>query len=91
MAKDAWFPMKAREAGIGKNGGTVVWKSIRDIQHRCRKMFSLMGAGQNVPGAKAVCRQIKCPHRANVMGAAAPIAPMVSTPMYNVGDGAQSQ
>ena len=44
-------------------------------------MFSLMGAGQNLPDAKAVCSQIECPHRANFMGAAAPIAPMVPTPM----------
>ena len=53
----------------------------KDIIGVCRKMFFLMGAGQNVSDAKAVCRQKKCPHRANFMGAAAPTAPMVSTPM----------
>ena len=47
-------------------------------------MFSLMGAGQNVPYAKALCRQIKCPHRSNFTGAAAPIAPMVPTPMVTI-------
>ena len=44
-------------------------------------MFSLMRAGQNVSDAKALCGQIKCPDRTNFMGAAAPIAPMVPTPM----------
>ena len=46
--------------------------------HRRRKMFFLMGAGQNIPNAKAVCGQIESLHRANFMGAA---APMVPTPM----------
>ena len=38
-------------------------------------------AGQNLPDAKAVSSQIECPRRANFMEAAAPIAPMVPTPM----------
>ena len=44
-------------------------------------MFSLMGEGQNLPNANALCSQIECPHRAKFYGAAAPIAPMVPTPM----------
>ena len=47
-------------------------------------MFSLMGAGQNLPDAKAVCGQMKCFHRANCMGVAAPIASMVPTPIFNI-------
>ena len=39
-----------------------------------------MGAGQNLPNDKVLCSQIECPHRANFMGAPAPIAPMV--PIY---------
>ena len=59
------------------------WYHWCSSKHRRRKMFSLMGAGQNLPDAKAVCKQIKCPHRTNFMGAAAPIAPMV--PIYAYG------
>ena len=43
-------------------------------------------AGQNLPDAKAVCGHITCLHRANVMGAAAPIAPMVPMPMQGGAD-----
>ncbi len=32
-AKDAWFQRKVMEAEMGRNGGKVVWRCIRDIQH----------------------------------------------------------
>ena len=37
-------------------------------------MLSLVGAGQNLPVAKVLSRQIKCLHRAIFVGATAPIA-----------------
>ena len=46
-------------------------------------MLSLVGAGQNLPDAKVLCRQIKCLGRANFVEATVPIAPMVPTPMSN--------
>ena len=45
-----------------------------NTMHGRRKIFSLMGAEQNLPDAIAVFSQIECPHRANFMGAAAPIS-----------------
>ena len=41
-------------------------------------MFSLMGTGQNLLDTKAVYEHYKCLRRANYIGVAAPIAPMVS-------------
>ena len=45
------------------------------IQHGRRKMFFLMGGGQSLPDANALCSQIKCPPRANFMGGSCPHCP----------------
>ena len=54
-------------------------------RHGHRKMFSLIGAGQNLLDAKVTCSPIDCPHRAKFIGAAAPIAPMVHMPITGIG------
>ena len=41
-AKDAWFQRKAAEAEIGRHGGRLVWRCIRDIQ-RGRRGLVLHG------------------------------------------------
>ena len=40
-AKNRWFQQKAAEAQEGRNGGKVVWKCIRDIQHGRRGLVPL--------------------------------------------------
>ena len=39
--KNEWFQARAAEASAGRNGGTVVWKCIRDIQRSRRGMVSV--------------------------------------------------
>ena len=43
-AKDAWFQRKALEAERGRNGGKLVWRSIRDIQRGRRGLVPVKAA-----------------------------------------------
>ena len=44
MAKNAWFQMKAMDAEREMNGGKVVWRCIRDIQHGRRGLVPVRTA-----------------------------------------------
>ena len=52
-----------------------------DIDHGCRKMFPLWRQGRIYPMLKQCAARLNAP---NFMGAAAPIAPMVPTPMMTI-------
>ena len=44
MAKNTWFQKKASEAERGKNGGKLIWRCIRDMQHGRRGLVPVRTA-----------------------------------------------